>query len=170
MTSNDKQYYIYLRSTKERIPCTHEEFNAYYHDINLFRQKQQRHGKCVCPEQKRLDCDMDCATCPFRRAGDTVSLDYKATNNEAGDEIAWVDSLEDPSPLIADIVADRQTLHLLFDRLNELMPEALNIGKMRLAGKSDLAIAAEIGIKNTTFRSRLNRVKKILASEFPDFF
>lgn len=26
MPSNDKQYYIYLRSTKERVPCTKEEF------------------------------------------------------------------------------------------------------------------------------------------------
>ena len=24
MSSNDKQYYIYLRSTKERVPCTSE--------------------------------------------------------------------------------------------------------------------------------------------------
>ena len=170
MQTNDKQYYIYLRSTKERISCTREEFNTYYHDINLFRQKQQRHGKCVCPEKKRLDCDMDCASCSFRRAGDTVSLDYETTADEDGEEITWIDSLADPSPLIADIVADRQTLQLLFDRLGELMPEALDIGKMRLAGKSDLVIAAEIGIKNTTFRSRLDRVKKILAAEFPDFF
>jgi hypothetical protein len=170
MQTNDKQYYIYIRSTRERIPCTKEEFDAYYHDINLFRQKQQRHGKCVCPEKKRLDCDMDCASCPFRRAGDTVSLDYKTTHNEDGEEIAWIDSLEDPSPLIADIVADRETLLRIFDRLNDLMPEALDIGKMRLAGKSDLAISAEIGIKNTTFRSRLERVKKVLASEFPEFF
>lgn len=98
MQTNDKQYYIYLRSTKERIPCTCEEFNAYYHDINLFRQKQQRHGKCVCPEKKRLDCDMDCASCSFRRAGDTVSLDYETTADEDGEEITcllWLLSPKD---------------------------------------------------------------------------
>ncbi len=36
MSSNDKQYYIYLRSTKERVPCTKEEFDNYYRDINAF--------------------------------------------------------------------------------------------------------------------------------------
>lgn len=170
MTNQDKQHYIYLRSTHERIPCTKEEFDNYYRDINAFRQKQQYHGKCVCPEMKRLDCDMNCATCPFSRGGDQVSLDYKTVVDEDGEEITWLNSLEDPSPLIEDVVADHQTFQLLFIRLNELMPEALDIGKMRLAGKSDRLIATEIGIKSTTFRSRLDRVKKVLASEFPDFF
>ncbi len=169
MKNNDNQYYIYIRSTKERVPVTKEEFDAYYHDINLFRQKQQYHGKCVCPANKRLDCDMDCATCPFRRAGDGLSLDY-TTKDEDGTDICWVDNLEDPSPLIEDIVTDTQVLNHLFQRLNELMPEALTIGKMRLSGKSDLAIAREIGIKNTTFRSRLDRAKKVLEREFPEFF
>lgn len=62
MKTNDNQHYIYLRSTRERIPCTEQEFHDYYRDINAYRQKQQYHGKCVCPERKRLDCDMDCAT------------------------------------------------------------------------------------------------------------
>ena len=47
MTTNEKQYYIYIRSTKERIPCTEEEFHNYYHDIDLFRQRQQYHKQCV---------------------------------------------------------------------------------------------------------------------------
>ena len=74
MKCNNNQYYIYLRSTRERIPCTEQEFHDYYRDIDAFRRKQQRHGRCVCPAVKRLDCDMDCATCPFSRAGDTLSL------------------------------------------------------------------------------------------------
>ena len=77
MQNNDNQKYIYIRSTRERIPVTEEEFDNYYRDINAFRKKQQRHGRCVCPEAKRLDCDMDCDTCPFRRAGDHRSLDVK---------------------------------------------------------------------------------------------
>lgn len=170
MKTNENRHYIYLRSTHECVPCTKEEFDNYYREINAFRQKQQYHGKCVCPEKKRLDCDMNCAACPFHRGGDQVSLDYKTIVDEVGEEITWLNSLEDPSPLIEDIVADHQTFQLLFNRLNELMPEAVDIGKMRLAGKSDRVIATEIGIKSTTFRSRLDRVRKVLVSEFPDFF
>ena len=59
MTTNENQYHIYLRSTNERVPCTKEEFDNYYRDINAYRKKQQRHGRCVCPESRRLHCDMD---------------------------------------------------------------------------------------------------------------
>ena len=57
MTNNENQYTIYIRSTKESIPVSKEEFDAYYHDINIYRIRQQRHGRCVCPASKRLTCD-----------------------------------------------------------------------------------------------------------------
>ena len=81
MPNNEKQYYIYLRSTKECVPCTKDEFNNYYRDINAFRQRQQYHGKCVCPQSKRLTCDMDRETCPFHR-NDTFSLEYTVCDDE----------------------------------------------------------------------------------------
>lgn len=92
MSKKDKQYTIYIRSTKESIPVNKEEFDAYYHDINIYRIRQQRHGRCVCPASKRLTCDMDCLTCPFHRMGDTRSLDYTETDDE-GNETAWVDEI-----------------------------------------------------------------------------
>lgn len=169
MKINDNQPYIYIRSTRERIPVTQQEFNDYYRDINAFRKKQQRHGRCVCPERKRLDCDMDCMTCPFHRAGDGLSLDYTTVDDE-GNEQAWVDTLADDSPLMDEIIADSQQLAQLFIRLKELMPEAIQIGELRLDGHTDVDIAKRIGIRNTTFLSRLERVKKVLAQEFPEIF
>lgn len=169
MQKNDNQPYIYIRSTHERIPVTQQEFNDYYRDINAFRKKQQRHGRCVCPERKRLDCDMDCVTCSFQRAGDGLSLDYTIVDDE-GNEQAWVDTLADDSPLMDEIIADSQQLEQLFIRLKELMPEAIQIGELRLDGHTDIDIAKRIGIRITTFRSRLDRVKKILAQEFPEVF
>ena len=50
------------------------------------------------------------------------------------------------------------------------MPEAQDIGKLRQKGLTDEAIAEVIGIKRTTFRSRLAKAKKQLAAEFPDRF
>ena len=103
MTNNENQYTIYIRSTKESIPVNKEEFDAYYHDINIYRIRQQRHGRCVCPASKRLTCDMDCLTCPFHRMGDMRSLDYTETDDE-GNETAWVDEIPDDSPLLEDII------------------------------------------------------------------
>ena len=169
MTTNDNhQYYIYLRSTKERIPCTKEEFDNYYRDIHAFRMKQQRRGNCVCPKKKELSCDMDCATCPFRRVTH-YSLDVSVTD-DAGDERTWMDLLEDPSPLISDIVADTERLTQLFLKLNELMPQAIEIGKLREQGLSEDAIAERIGVGRKTYAYRLKKVKSILEDEFSEFF
>jgi len=169
MSTNEKQHYIYLRSTKERIPCTEEEFKNYYHDIDNFRRKQQRHGRCVCPISKQLECDMDCATCPFRRAGDTASLDYTITDAD-GNEEAWVNTIADPTPLFSDVLAEKEHLELIIQRLKEIMPEAITIGQLREQGLSEDAIAEEIGIGRKTFAYRLKKAKLLLEKEFSDFF
>jgi len=114
MTKKDKQYTIYIRSTKESIPVNKEEFDAYYHDINIYRIRQQRHGRCVCPASKRLTCDMDCLTCPFHRRGDMRSLDYTETDDE-GNETAWVDEIPDDSPLLEDIIIEASEMKALYD-------------------------------------------------------
>ena len=118
MIKKDKQYTIYIRSTKESIPVNKEEFDAYYHDINIYRIRQQRHGRCVCPASKRLTCDMDCLTCPFHRMGDTRSLDYTETDDE-GNETAWVDEIPDDSPLLEDIIIEASEMKALYSKYVE---------------------------------------------------
>ena len=169
MTNNEnKQYYIYLRSTKERIPCTKEEFDNYYRDIDLFRQRQEYHKMCVCPQRKRLACDMDCTTCPFYR-NPYSSLDDTFLD-KSEEEHTFLEMLEDPSPLISDILADTERLNELFLKLDTLMPEAIEIGKLRELGFSDAAIAEKIGIPRQTFDYRLKKVKQMLKEEFSEFF
>lgn len=116
MSKKGKQYTIYIRSTKESIPVNKEEFDAYYHDINIYRIRQQRHGRCVCPASKRLTCDMDCLTCPFHRMGDTRSLDYTETDDE-GNETAWVDEIPDDSPLLEDIIIEASEMKALYGEI-----------------------------------------------------
>jgi DNA-directed RNA polymerase specialized sigma24 family protein len=90
--------------------------------------------------------------------------------NENGDEVTLLDTLVDPAPTIESIICDKAELDQLFARLNELMPEAVQIGKLRQDGLSDEAIAKIIGIKRTTFLSRLKKAREQLATEFPDRF
>ena len=169
MTINDKQYYIYYRSTGERIPVSKEEFDNYYREINAFRQRQQYHGKCVCPAKKRLSCDMDCFTCPYRRAGDAISLDYCMSDDE-GNEKAMVDTIPDSSSSVEVLVTDCIVLETLVARLTEIMPQALEIINMRLDGKTNTAISKAIGIPRKTFTDRWNKAVAILMKDFPDIF
>ena len=169
MQTNDKQHYIYSRSTRERIYVTQQEFEDYYRGINTYRKAQQRSGNCVCPEHKRLDCDMDCLTCPHYRRGNHLSLDYTEID-EDGNEKAWIDDLVDPSTPIDEIVADTVELQRLFKRLEEVMPQAIEIGRLRLQGMSEDAIAAQIGTGRKTYAYRLKKAAEILKTEFPEFF
>ena len=131
--------------------------------------RHQSHGQCVCPKNKFWLCDADCLTCEFRRAGDHISLDY-TTENEDGDTCSPLDALADTAPSIEDVLCDKAELDQLLARLDELMPEARKIGRLRLKGLTDEAIAEVIGIKRTTFRSRIEKAKKQLAPEYPDRF
>ncbi len=167
MKNKENTRYIYIRSTKERIPCTQEEFDNYYREIDRYRINQQRHGMCVCPASKRLDCDMDCTACPFSRAGAFLSLN-KTVEDEDGNEVEWGDLFEDPSARFDEAYTSNEAMKQLLDRLAELMPLALEIGKLRLQGYADRAIEKEVGVPRNTFYYQLKKVAAILKTEFPD--
>lgn len=169
MDKNEKQYTIYIRSTNEQVPATKQEFDDYYRDINAFRRRQQRHKRCVCPQSKWLSCDMDCMTCPFWRKDSQISLDYARADKD-GKERTELEDLPDESPFVDEIVADAFEIKELYARLMELMPEALEVGNLRLSGKNDREIAEAIGIPRKTFEGHIARARKRLEKEFPDFF
>lgn len=169
MKSKENTRYIYIRSTKERVPVTEKVFHDYYREINTFRKNQQRHRMCVCPASKRLDCDMDCATCPFRRAGAFLSLN-KTVEDEDGNEVEWGDLFEDPSARFDEVIADSEQLQQLLHRLSELMPEAIEVGNLRLQGLSDRQIAKRLGVLHTTLDYRMKKLKAQMQKEFPEIF
>ncbi len=164
----DNQYRIYVKSTREWVEVPEETYKEHIRYFDTFRKRQQSRGECACPKSKFWLCDGDCLVCKFR-CSSMDSLDY-TIETEDGDAFSPLDRLCDPSPSIESIVIDKVELDRLFARLNELMPEAIEIGKLRQQGLSDSAIAGALGIKRTTFLSRLKKVKALLEAEFPDFF
>ena len=168
MKSTDNQHYIYLRSTRERIPCTEQEFHDYYRDIDAFRKKQQRHGRCVCPATKRLDCDMDCATCPFSRAGDTLSLDYTTTNDKGGEK-SWLDDMPDVLAAVDVGIEEAELLDALHNLLAGLAPEELAICKTIMADLSERAAAASLNISRKAYMYRRDKVLSHLKNSLKNY-
>lgn len=170
MKTNDNQSKrIYDKTTKQWYEIPEDQYREYDRWRTALRKRMQYRGECFCPRSKWWLCDGDCLTCEFRRAGDMLSLDYES-ENEDGDSCTPLDSIPDDAPLISDVLTDKDELDQLFSRLQELMPEAKQIGELREEGLSDEAIAKIIGIKRTTFRSRLDKAKETLSKEFPDWF
>ena len=46
---NQKTYFIYVRSTGEKVPVTKEQHNSFYKEADRIRHKEQDHGRCMCP-------------------------------------------------------------------------------------------------------------------------
>ena len=169
MKTNVNGKRIYDKQTKTWFEVTPEHYAEFDQWRTNKRKREQYHGRCMCPRNKWWLCDGMCDDCEFHAPGDVLSLD-KPVSNDDGDEVTLLDTLVDPAPSIESVLCDKAELDQLFARLNELMPEAQDIGKLRQKGLTDDAIAKVIGIKRPTFRSRLEKVKKQLASEYPDRF
>ena len=182
MSSNDKQYYIYLRSTKERVPCTKEEFDNYYRDINAFRQRQQYHGKCVCPQNKRLTCDMDCETCPFYRNA-TFSLVYTVCDDE-GNERAKADEIADPSATVDTYLEDGMfrvegagtergdgvaVYHALHSLIQTLTPEEQKICAAIMDNLSERSAATALEMSRNTYVYRRDKILERLKNSLKKF-
>lgn len=160
---------IYCKTTKEWIEVTNEFYREYVKHYDAVRKKEQCHGRCVCPRSKFCLCDGDCFACEFHRAGDMLSLDHETINDEGG-VCTMNNVLPDPAPPIEEILCEKALFSQLFEELKRLMPEAVEIGRLRMRGFTDEQIAEVIGIKRTTFRSSLDKVKKVLKSKYPELF
>ena len=172
MTNTEKQRQskrIYDKQAKTWFEVTPEQYKEFDTWRTNLRKREQYHHRCMCPRNKWWLCDGMCDDCEFHAPGDILSLDMP-TSNDDGDEVTLLDMLEDPAPSIEEVICDKAELDQLFDRLNELMPEAVQIGKLRQEKLTDEEIAKVVGIKRTTFRSRLEKAKAQLSFEFPDRF
>lgn len=167
MPNNEKQYYIYLRSTKECVPCTKDEFNNYYRDISAFRQRQQYHGKCVCPQSRRLTCDMDCETCPFHR-NDTFSLEYTVCDDE-GNERAKADEIADPSAAIDTYLEEEELFHALHSLIQMLTPEEQKICSAIMDNLSERSAATALGMSRNTYVYRSDKMLERLKNSLKNF-
>jgi hypothetical protein len=97
---------IYLKDLHQWVSVSKADYDNYYRDINAYRRRQQEHGRCVCPANKRYLCDMDCWTCRFHKAGDELSLDYTVTDDD-GNEKSWLDDLADDAPSAQSIMEEQ---------------------------------------------------------------
>lgn len=160
---------IYIKAINRWVETTKKEHDNYYKSINTYRRTQQNHGNCTCPHQKYYYCDMDCYNCKYHVSDDADSLD-RMFEDADGNESRLLDTIQDENSNTETIVEDKLILDILLKRLDELMPEARKIGEMRMMGLNDTEISKEMEMPRTTMLSRLNKIKKMLGEEFPDFF
>lgn len=143
--------FIYLRSTGEKIPVTKKQRDAFYKEASRIRDKEQNHGRCVCPYRFIWKCDGDCIDCEYHRAGDTLSLDVPTDDGSTD----LYNTITSAAPTMEDVISDAMLLEQLFAKLRELDPEADRIIEMLDDGLSDRKIAEALGRKQRTFADQM---------------
>lgn len=165
MGNKSKTYRIYDKNTKQWYEIPEDQYREYDRWRTALCKRMQYRGECFCPRSKWWLCDGNCLDCEFH-SNTTISLDDPLLDGEE----TLADYVPDNAPLIEEVLSEKAELDQLFARLQELMPEAKRIGELREEDLSDEAIADIIGIKRTTFLSRLKKAKEKLAKEFSDWF
>lgn len=156
--SKAKTYFIYIRSTAEKVPVTKEQHDSFYREASRIRDKEQNHGRCMCPYRFIWTCDGNCIGCEYHAAGDTLSLDVPNPDGNG----SMYDYIPDENPSMEDVIADRQLLEQLFARLRELDPEAdiiIQLWQDHPEGISDRAIARELGCPQKTFADQMKKYR-----------
>lgn len=149
--------FIYVRSTKEKVPCTEQQFQDFYRMAGAVRKKEQYHHRCKCPKQFFWACDGDCENCEHHLGYGTLSLD--ASNTDDGSSLLDTELTE--TVRMEEICADRALLEQLFHRLRELDPDADRIIALWASNDkiSDRSIAEALGRKQRTFADQMKRIR-----------
>lgn len=167
--NQSQSYRIYDKGTRQWFEVSPEEFKEYDRWRTNLRKREQYHHRCMCPRSKWWLCDGMCDDCEFHARGDMLSMDAPFESDD-GDEFTLHDVTADPDSLFESVICDQDMLNQLLKRLAELMPEASEIGRLRLKGLKDEDIADAIGIKRTTFRSRIEKARAKLREEYGEDF
>ena len=167
MDSASRRYYYPLRNAENPkditlVEITEEQYRALYPEIWRTQKQERKLGRCLCPVSKLWKCDGDCLICPHHTSGNIWSLDQEL--EIMGDRHASDDG--DP----ADIVTDQLLLQKLLLRLQELCPEAVDVGQQKLTGLSERSSLEALCITRTSFRRHLKAAKETLREEFGDIF
>lgn len=166
--NTNREYKVYIHSTKDWVTVTEDVYRAYYRDIWATRNRAQSHGQCMCPESKTWLCNGDCLACEFRAAGDNLSLDYTIEDDE-GNEKSWLEDLRDDGPDVQTITEERDLMNALHQMLKELDPDSRRICELIMTGKSERDIASELGISRNTYTYRRDKVLRILRDQLATY-
>ena len=128
-----------------------------------FRMRMRRQDRCFCPGEERWKCDCMCDGCPYKKELE-VSLDSEITGTEG---LRLGDVLTDETDQ-ESVCIEKMYYGEVLKRLDEIMPQARQIGVMRMEGKSDREIAQKLGMDRMTMVRMLARVKALLWEEFEE--
>ena len=161
-----KLYYRELRCWVE-----HEE--EVYLEIRRMRQRvySKRHDaeECFCKREQLWLCDGICDSCAFYKGTDEVYFSALIQSDKKTEDVTIQDGLDDGGGS-EKFCIDKVIYGEIIERLSEMMPELIEYGQLKIAGKTDEEIAKIWKISRTAIYKRIKKAKRLLEIEFEGIF
>ena len=151
---------LYERSLGKWVQYDEQAYLEFRRERTKTRMRMERQERCFCPREKLWQCDGICVGCPYQKKAE-VSWDVKVRGSE---DLTLGEALPDGTEH-EDACIQKMYCEDILKKLDELMPQARQIGLLRLEGKSDREIARELGLDRMTMIRMLARVKAVLQVE-----
>ena len=158
------KYRLYDRNLRCWVQYTEEAFLELRKKRNNERKKAIKEQRCTCSFENDWYCNGVCEGCMYQKTREvsiyepvkkdsTLTLEECITD-DIDPEKGWVECMD---------------LKTILSRLDELMPEAREIGRLRMQGKTEIEISKILGIPRATIYTRIKTAYKKLRNEFEDF-
>jgi len=158
---------VYVVSLKKYVDSGYITPKQYDDLVNSYRTKQKLRGECFIPKEEFYRCEGDCGGCKYHRP--PFSLDTTCTSDEDGSVFTPGENVASSSLSPDEIAIDTVFFSEILKRVSELLPEALTVGKLTQQ-KVNLEDATYLAsISRRTYSRRLDKIRKILQLEFPEY-
>ena len=139
------------------IPVSEEEYRRLMPPIWKHQKQRQALRMCSCTQYGMWKCDADCELCEYATSGHVTSLDEEY---EVADKNQFKADCDPES-----IVSNTMLAHQILIRLNELCPEALEVGDLIQSGLSQREATEKLGINRTLYRYHLSKALRQIEIE-----
>lgn len=158
-----KKYRLYDKDEKRWIEYTEENYLALKRKRGSARKQAVRTKRCACSYENDWYCNGSCEGCMYQIKRE-VSIYAPAKRNST---LTLEECIADEIDPEKRIVVGMDLAQILL-RLDELMPEARIIGRLRLEGKSEDEIAEAVGMSRCNIYRKIQKVYLILSNEFEE--
>lgn len=164
-----KQPCIHRRHYGFNIEVDQEYIEIFERNISNYRRTKRKKNRCACPRALWRRCTTRCDECKFRIPEPIISLDTPIIFADNSSRTLF-DTLRSNGLPTDDEAIARAMCSAALKRIEQIMPEAIEIGELRLAGYSLDHIAAKLNIPRTTLTDRLNKLHNVIKKEFHGIF
>lgn len=162
----NKLYYRELHCWVEHEEKVYLEMRRIRHRVYAKRHNAK---ECFCKREQLWLCDGICDGCEFYKGTEELYFSALIQSDKKAEDVTVQDSLDDGGDS-ENFCIDKVIYGEMIERLSEMIPELIEYGQLKIAGRTDEEIAKKWGISRTAIYKRIKKAKCLLELEFEGIF